>query len=86
MEETREVILVITGGWVLYGLQSLADPTKVHRARVIIRWGTTEGLAELALHGPQKDTTLGAICEAEVPASHVVFTLLCTSGHSKWAE
>jgi hypothetical protein len=72
---TRKVILVIQSGWVIVCDQNTAAPTKVTNARIIQRWGTSEGLAQLALHGPQPGTTLSEVFDGEVPLPSVIFTL-----------
>lgn len=80
--ETRNVILVITAGWVIICRQSLADPTRIVDARVIQRWGTTEGLAQIALHGPTENTALSAAFSGYVPPASILFTLDVVDGVS----
>ena len=55
---------------------------KVTNARNIRRWGTTKGLGELALKGPQPDTVLDEVGTVSVPA-HAVISIIDTEA-SKW--
>ena len=84
MSTTRKVILVILSGWVIICDQQVDDHTKVSNARVIQRWGTTEGLSQIALHGIQPNTTLSEVFDGEVPARSVIFTMLVAE-HVTWA-
>lgn len=52
-------IIVLQRGWVAVGrYYRNGTECRLEEASVIRRWGTTKGLGELALNGPQKDTKL----------------------------
>ena len=52
-------IVVLQRGWVLVGkFEQNGDKCSLANAQVIRRWGTTEGLGELASSGKLKDTQL----------------------------
>ncbi len=55
-----KVILVLQRGWVVVGdvIEEMDDRLELANASVIRRWGTTKGLGQLALEGPQKATVL----------------------------
>lgn len=80
--ETRNVILVIAAGWVIICRQSLTDPTRIVDARVIQHWGTTDGLAQIALHGPTSNTTLSATFSGYVPPAGILFAIDVADGVS----
>lgn len=57
--ETEKVILIAPRGWVFVGNKSVkGDEITLSNASVIRIWGTTKGLGELALNGPQSATKL----------------------------
>ena len=64
-------VVTITDGWLV-----------ISRARNIRRWGTTQGLGELALMGPQPDTKLDMGGTIKVPLRSVIGLLKCEA--SKW--
>ena len=66
MENTRNVILALQANWTIICRQSLSDHTKITDARVLQRWGTTEGLAQIALHGPTEETRMSEVFDGEV--------------------
>jgi hypothetical protein len=69
-------IVVIQAGWVLAGEYSAANGiVTLNKSSVIQRWGTTEGLGELCLSGPTKESTITPCGIAEIPQSAVLFTL-----------
>jgi hypothetical protein len=66
-------IAVLDRGWVFVGrLTRNDDGIKLENAACIRRWGTTKGVGELALHGPQSSTSLDEAGTVIVPASSVI--------------
>lgn len=52
-------IIVAQRGWVFIGRRSVdGDEVTLTDAKCIRRWGTTKGLGQLALEGPQENTKL----------------------------
>lgn len=69
-------IVVVDRGWVFVGrIQRGPDELVIHDASCIRRWGTTQGLGELALHGPRPKTVLDPMGAVRIPARAVIFTL-----------
>lgn len=55
-------IVVLDRGWVMVGqLEKDGDEYLLLNGHVIRRWGTTEGLGELAMKGPLPETKLEKI-------------------------
>ena len=76
-------ICVLEKGWVLVGiLEKDGDEYFLLNGKVIRRWGTTEGLGQLAIHGPQSETKLEKIPTAKFHKNQLIFTLTCDE--SKW--
>lgn len=76
-------IVVVNRAWIYAG-QIKHDGTwcVVDGAKNIRRWGTTNGLGQLAKYGPQKETELdeyGLVC---IPATSVIFII--DSDSSLW--
>ena len=65
--------VAISGNWVL-----------ISNARNVRRWGTTQGLGELALKGPQPETKLDMGGTIKAPLSSVIGLLKCEV--SKWTS
>jgi hypothetical protein len=69
-------ILVLDRGRVKVGRLSLCPDLAFHwlleDARVIRRWGTTEGLEQIARDGPTADTVLDRPCDCVVPFRAVI--------------
>lgn len=70
-------IFVLPAGWVLVGTIDSVSEGRVHLsdAKVIRRWGTTNGLAQLALDGPTSDTCLEPATFASFPEGSDLFRL-----------
>lgn len=74
-------IVVIQSGWVVMGDYVPANgavPAHVNNAVQLARWGTTQGLGEIALNGPTKETVmydLGTVI-LDNPAA-VLYTIPC---------
>lgn len=79
-----KVILVLQRGWVVVGDLTHEDASVVHldNASVIRRWGTTKGLGQLALEGPQKETILDPCGVVEAHPLAVVLRMPCEA--AKW--
>lgn len=74
-----KTILVLQRGWVVIGDLVAEDEKRVRleNASVIRRWGTTKGLGQLALEGPQKATVLDPCGSVEAHPLAIVFRLPC---------
>lgn len=62
MNNSKRQIVILQRGWVVVGNVS-KDGTEftISDGSVIRRWGTTNGIGQLALGGPTKDTILDAV-------------------------
>jgi len=77
-------IAVLDRGFVYVGQCHTEDGALVITgAQCIRRWGTTQGLAELALKGPQTNTKLDASGVVRAPLSAVIHLIDCDS--AAWA-
>ena len=84
-EEPSLRIVVLHRGWVVVGMYSRdGDDVVVNYAKTVRRWGTTEGLGQLALQGPQPNTTLDITGTVRVHQLAVVQTIDCD--RSKWGD
>ena len=71
-------IAVLTNGFVYIGLISYVDSyIEITHAKNIRRWGTTKGLGQLAIQGPQKETILDETGTVRVPLHSLIFILDC---------
>lgn len=79
-----KTILVLQRGWVVVGdlVDDTAERVVMENASVIRRWGTTKGLGQLALEGPQTATVLDPCGRVETDRLTIVFRLACEA--SKW--
>lgn len=76
-------ICVLHQGWVLVGiLEKDGDEYLLINAKVVRRWGTKEGLGELAMKGPQSETILEKTPLVKFNKSQLIFTISCDE--SKW--
>jgi len=76
-------IIVADRGWVFVGHMRTDEAShKMHDARVVRRWGTSKGLAELAIRGPSENTKLDTAAAVTIPNSSVVAVFTCDE--SKW--
>lgn len=75
---TGYAVVVVDRGFVYVGQTEVDDQWCVIRnARNIRHWGTKNGLGELALHGPQKETKLDECGTVRIPI-HALIHLLDT--------
>lgn len=80
---SEKTIVVADRGWVWVGeVSEDADHVTIRNAQNVRRWGTTQGLGELALKGPQPNTKLDPAGTVKVPARAVIAQLACEA--SAW--
>lgn len=80
---TKKQIVVCDRGWVLVGdVFEEGDYLFLTNASVIRRWGTKEGLGELAMKGPLAQTELDKCPACQVHKLSVVLRMNCCGG--KW--
>lgn len=79
MNTSLRRIYVIEAGWVLTGFEKSRNFDELHitDAACIRRWGTTDGLGQLALHGPTSDTVLDLCGEVHINPKHIRFCIKC---------
>jgi hypothetical protein len=76
-------ICVLERGWVLIGqLEKDGDEYLLLNAKFIRRWGTKDGLGELAIKGPLPETILDKTPLVKFHKSQLIFTISCDE--SKW--
>ena len=76
-------ICVLEHGWVMVGqLEKDGDEYLLINANVVRRWGTKEGLGELASKGPLPDTKLEKTPLVRFHKNKLIFTISCDE--SKW--
>ncbi|MDE3096883.1 MAG: hypothetical protein KGK07_12920 [Chloroflexota bacterium] len=78
------VILVLPRGWVVVGTLAYEDDRVVRLTdtSVIRRWGTTAGLGQLALHGPQPETVLDPCGTVQAHPQAIVLRMACEDAWS----
>lgn len=78
-DTSRSLSIVIADrGWVWVGETSETDGwLHVKGARCIRRWGTSEGLGELAAKGPRPNTKMDAASDLRVPLRAVIGLIPC---------
>ena len=77
-------IIILPRGWNIVGEYSCTDgECTIKKASVIRRWGTTNGLGEIAKNGPTENTKLDK-CNGDVNIlrSNIIASIKCE--HSKW--
>ena len=78
-------ICVLEKGWVLVGnLEKENDEYFLTNAFVIRRWGTTEGLGELAEKGPLPETKLEKTPLIKFHKNKLIMTISCNE--EKWGS
>ena len=75
----RTEIVIADRGWVFVGRATVADSGDVvlREAQTIRIWGTTRGLGQLALEGPQENTVLDPCGTVLIPARSVIARMPC---------
>ena len=75
---TKIQIAVLTHGFIYVGIITHADGyIEIKNAKNIRRWGTTKGLGQLAIQGPQKETILDETGTVRAPLHSLIFILDC---------
>jgi hypothetical protein len=84
--EKKDVrIVVLHRGWVLVGLYSRnGDYSILEKSHVIRRWGTSQGLGQLATEGPLSSTILDKEPNNEFHFSQIIRTIGCD--YDKWQK
>jgi hypothetical protein len=73
-------IAVLDRGFVYVGLCAVADGVlTITKAQNVLRWGTTNGLGQLAQSGPQTNTKLDNAGTVHAPLSSVVHLIDCAA-------
>ena len=79
-KQATQHIVIADRGWVWVGnVKETKDRVTISNARCIRRWGTTKGVGELAINGPQPETVLDPCGTVVVPTRAVIATILCKS-------
>lgn len=77
-------ILVLQRGWVVVGrYEKQGQEVALTNASVVRRWGTSNGLGEIAKNGPLEDTKLDA-CNGTVRAHELAVVLSIDCAADKW--
>jgi len=78
-------IVILDKGWVFVGNVSIADEwIVIENARNIRRWGTTNGIGQLAIYGPQTETILDDAGTVKFPMSSLIARIKCEE--SEWTK
>ena len=89
-EELTEIdggikIVILQRGWVFIGrFKKIGSQCKLHNAYCIRRWGTSEGLGELAFKGKLNDTILEKTPPVKFHELTVIATIDCVE--EKWKD
>ncbi|MBK8752405.1 MAG: hypothetical protein IPL99_12495 [Candidatus Competibacteraceae bacterium] len=71
-------IVIAQCGWVFIGDVTLTgNDVVIENAAVVRRWGTTEGLGQLARSGPTPNTRLDPCPTVRIPMPSVIATMDC---------
>ena len=71
-------IVVLDKGFVYVGtLITGAKFITIENAQCVRRWGTTKGLGQLALEGPQSNTRLDDACTVRAPEGELKHFIIC---------
>ena len=79
-------IVILQRGWVMVGIFSrIGNDCKLSRASVIRKWGTTNGLGQIAKDGPTSDTILDK-CYGIVEFDYLTIVASICVEESKWSK
>lgn len=82
--DSRKQIVILQRGWVVVGdVSIIGDDVTVTNASVIRVWGTKNGIGEIALGGPTKDTILDKCGTVRAHRASVVAYVDCDV--QKWS-
>jgi len=78
-------IVILDKGWVFVGNVSIADDwLTIENAKNVRRWGTTNGIGQLAIDGPQSRTILDDAGTVKFPMLSLIARIKCEE--SKWTK
>ena len=78
-------IVIADRGFVYIGaVEHDGEWCRMTNARIIRKWGTANGIGQLALEGPQSETVLDNVGSIQIP-SHAVISMIDTEA-SKWIK
>jgi hypothetical protein len=78
-------IVTLHRGWVVVGeFKKDAAWCELLNANVVRRWGTSKGLGELALNGPNASTVLDKCGDMDIPVGAIIKTQKCET--KKWSR
>lgn len=88
LQETRTAhglcLVIADRGWVWVGeVETDSGFAYIKGARTVRRWGTTQGVGQLASQGPTSNTTLDAPADMKVRFGAVIALVPCEQ--SKWS-
>jgi hypothetical protein len=79
-------IVILQRGWIMIGkLERNGSECKLYNASVIRKWGTTNGLGELAMEGKKKDTILDK-CGGVVEFDYLTVVATIAVNEELWAK
>lgn len=82
---TKLQIAVLDRAWVYIGkVETRQDGIVIRQAKCIRRWGTSKGLGQLAIEGPQQATKLDDYGTVEVP-QRAVISLIDVANPAAWS-
>lgn len=81
--DDKLVIAILDRGWVFVGRARDSSGSVIIRNAACVRyWGTTKGIGQLALEGPQRDTKLDEAGTVTVPIESII--ALIDADVEKW--